>query len=242
MFKRIRYIYSGILAVIKYEGIGSLISRGFLFILHRLCYIDNYYVTNRNMSTFQEEDEKQFLPKADNYGVRIISTNKEADELLAEGYNFGAYELNLRSSLDKGVTSICIFVDREFANIHSIADTQKAKDTIDLRPFPVNFKKGEAVGSRALTVPKFRRLGLRAYSGYLLRKYCQQKGYTRIAGTLGAKNYPALANSAKNPGTKIVAKYRFIKILWFRHLKEIKMNPITVKELLAQKSDHLKVT
>lgn len=240
MIRKIKNIWSALRAIAKYDGVINLTRRVLVFILHFVCRIENYYVSSRKISTLQEEDENQFLPRVDNHSVRNISTNKEADELVAEGFFFGAYELDFRRSLDKGAISICVFVNKELASMNWIADNQKAKDAIDFRPLPIDFNKGDVVGGRALTIPKFRRLGLRAYTGFLLRKYFRQKGYTRSVGAIRVDNYPALANTAKNPEAKIVAKYRLIKILWFSYIKETKMNPITAKELLAQKSDQFK--
>ena len=80
---------------------------------------------------------------------------------------------------------------------------------------------------------------IQAFKSLSTRKI-KEKGYSRSMGTLGIKNYPALANSARNPYEKIVAVYRHIKILWFTYFKETKINPITVKELLEQRSDNIK--
>ena len=240
MSRKFKLLYAGIRAVIKHEGIKSLISRGFVFLSHRFFLIDNYYVSNRDLTKLRDEDEKEFLPKLDNFCVRMISTNNEADELLAEGLTFGAYELNLRDSLDKDVISICIFVENELASIHCIADNEKSKKIVDFRPLPVNFKNGDVVGGRALTIPKFRRFHLRVYSGYLLRKYYRSKKYIKAVGSFGIKNYPALTNATRFPDLKIVAKCLYIKILWFRYYKEREIGPYSVKEILEQKPEYAK--
>lgn len=231
---------AGLWAIVKYEGINSLISRALTSINRRLFLVEKYYLECIDLTVFPGEEERDFLPRVNNYCVRIISTNKEADDVLAEGFTFGAYELTLRKTLDIGALSFCIFMGRELAHIHSLAYTQKSKDVIEPRPFHVDFNNGDIVGGRSITIPKYRRLRLRTYSGYLLRKYYKEKGYSRSMGTLGIKNYPALANSARNPYEKIVAVYRHIKILWFTYFKETKINPITVKELLEQRSDYIK--
>ena len=231
---------TGLWAVVKCEGIRSLVSRTSAYFIRRLFLVEKYYLENIDLTTFPDEEEREFLPRIENFCVRIISTNKEADELLAEGFTFGAYELTLRASLDVGALTFCILVEKELAHIHSMADNKKSKNVIDSRPFHVDFKNGDVVGGRSITIPKYRRLRLRTYSGYLLRKHFKEKGYSRSMGTLGIKNYPALANSARNPYEKIVAVYRHIKILWFTYFKETKINPITVKELLEQRSDYIK--
>jgi hypothetical protein len=234
MLDKLIKIFSGLRAAVKHEGIKSTISRGFMHIIHHLILVDNYYI---HVGGIHEEPEEHYLPKVNNYCVRVISTNKEADELVAEGFDFGAYDFNLRATLDKGVSSICIFVDKELAHINCVAFSQTGKDVIDSHPFNVDFESGEAVGGRAITVPKYRRLGLRYYSSYLERKLYREKGCVRWLGTLGVKNYPALANSARYPYSTVVARCRYIKILWFKYTKETKIGPFTLKEILEQRSN-----
>jgi hypothetical protein len=234
MLDKLTRIFTGVRAALKHEGIISTISRGFIYIIRQLIRVDDYYI---HVGKIPEEPEENFLPKVNNYCVRVISTNREADELVNEGFEFGAYDLNLRTNLDKEVLSICIFIDRELAHINCVAFSQAGKDIIDPLPFNVDFRNGEAVGGRAITVPKYRRLGLRYYSGYLERKLYRERGCVRWLGTIGVKNYPALANSARYPYSTVVARCRYIKILWFKYTKETKIGPFTLKEILEQRPD-----
>jgi hypothetical protein len=102
MITSYRNVYSGIKGIIKHEGIKSLISRGFKFLLKLFIMFEDYYVVVVDYKNVDKENEADFLPKTDNYCWKAISTNKEADELVANGFELGAYELNLRASLDKG--------------------------------------------------------------------------------------------------------------------------------------------
>ena len=163
-------------------------------------------------------------------------TREEVDKLVAEKYELGAYGINLRSSLGPGVLAFCIFVDRELVHINCITDNPRSKNILDLRPFPVDFSKGDVVGGRAITVPKFRRLGFRKYTGYQLRKYLHEKGYVRSIGTLGVNNYPALANTARNVHTRIIAKRRYLRILGISYVKETVMEPTPAIKIIEQMS------
>jgi hypothetical protein len=229
-----KHIFSGIKGIIKHEGVISLISRGFAFLLHRGFIFEDYYVILTKINISAEEHETDFLPETDNYYLHIISTNREADALAANGFDFTAYELNLRASLNKGAVVFCIFIGKELAHIVCAADNLRGKDNVDPRPFAVNFKDGEIVTGRALTVPKFRRLHLRIYSGYMLRKFCREKCISRIKGTVRANNYATLVNMAQFTFHNAVSKCRFIKILWFRHLKETKMEPTAMRQIFEQ--------
>ena len=224
-------------AIIKYESIFDLLCRASKSLLHRVIFIENYYVEIASLSgPFEPGD---YLPKVEDYHACIISTNKEADELLSQGYTFGAYELNLRSTLDKGARTCAIFIDKEFAHMITKTDNARGKDAVDSRPFHVDFDKGDIVGGKAFTVPKFRRLGLRKYSLYMMRKDDQERGYRNAYATITMSNLPSLKYAAQNPYNKIISKCRYIKILCFKYFKETKLGPIGVKELLEQisKSD-----
>ena len=235
-----KYIYSGVIGVLKHEGVISLILRGYSYLLQRIFIFDDYYIIHTDLDKFKNDCEADFLPKTNDFYWQIISTNREADELAVNGFDFTAYELNLRASLDRGASVFCFFVGKEIAHIVCIADNLIGKDTIDFRPFNVDFQNGDVVTGRAFTVPKYRRLRLRAYSGYLLRRFFKEKGYVRPIGTMGVKNYPALANSARYHDTAVVAKCRYIKILWFKYFKEIEIGPFTMKEILEQRPDYIK--
>jgi hypothetical protein len=226
--------FSALRAIIKHEGFTSLLSRGFKSIAHRIVVVEKYYVEIGSLTGPYEPED--ILPKADNYYADIISTNQEADELLSQGYTFGAYELNLRATLDKGAQTCCIFVDKEFAHMLSRTDNPRGKETVDARPFSVEFGNGNIVGGKAFTVPKFRRLGLRKYSLYLMRKDDQVKGYKNAYATITVSNLPSLMYAAQNPNNRIVSECLYIKILWFKYFKETKIGPMSVKELLEKRA------
>ena len=238
MNKKLKIFFTSLWAIVQCEGFKSLLSRGFEYLRHRTFYTEEYFVEIGGLlGPYEPED---CLPKADDYFSCIISTNQEADELLSKGFNFGAYELNLRTTLDKGVQTCCIFIDKEFAHMLSKTDNQRGKNAVDSRPFHVDFKKGDIVGGKAFTVPKFRRLGLRKYSLYIMRKDDQEKGYKNAYATIKTNNLPSLKYAAQNPNNQIVSRCRYIRVLCFKYVKETKMDPITVKELLEKESSYIK--
>jgi len=202
--------------------------------MNRIFAFENYYIVYSSLKNAVNDKEADFLPKTDNFWWKMITTNQEADELATSGFNFGAYELNLRASLDRSVLVFCIFINKEIAHIVCLAENLRGKETIDPRPFSVDFQNGEVATGRALTVPKFRRLHLRRYSGYLLRKYCLERGITRINGTMLANNYPALVAATQSKYMTIISKCRFKKMLWFKYVKVTEMDPTTLKRIVAR--------
>lgn len=234
MASNLKYIYSGIRGVLKYEGIRGLISRGFIFLFHRFFFYEDYYVIFMKPHNILEDNEADFLPRIDDYCSIIIKSNKEADELVNDGFILGAYELNLRSSLDKEAIAFCLFVRKEFAHVSCMADNPKGKQAIDPRPFTVNYQNGEVVVSKAFTVPKYRRLLLQEYNGYIMRKYCREKGISLILSSVNARSIPALAKTPKAPDRYTISKCRLIKLFWLKHLKETKMEPTTLDQIVSQ--------
>ena len=237
MIKSISYFLRGIRAVVKYEGIFRLISRGWNFLFSRLFVFDNYYIVSLDLGSIKNEIEADFLPDTENVDWKMITSNQEADELEKVGYHFGAYGLNLRASLDSDVNVFSVFVDKELAHIVCLADNLKGQKTIDYRPFSVDFKNGEIATGRALTMPKYRRLHLRIYSGFLVRRYGIEKGCKRIKGTVGEYNATLIA-SAKHGYLTILSICRYIKILCFKYHRESEMEPIKPKEVLEKKQGY----
>lgn len=240
MKSNFKYTYSGIRGVLKHEGVISLISRGFGYLLHRFFIFKNYYVVVVRFKDIDKEVEADYLPKVDDHCWRIISTNQEVDELKADGFELGAYELNLRISMDKDAVASCHFVGKELAHYTFLTDNPRGKDTVDLLPFSVDFENGQMVFGKSLTVPKYRNLRLRNYNGYINRKYCWARGIASGTYSVEVNNYRAMVSAAKPPDKLIISRCRFIKILWFKYFKETKMDPITIKEFLEQRPEYIK--
>ena len=65
-----------------------------------------------------------------------------------------------------------------------------------------------------------------------MRKHTWLRGIVSAKYPIQADNYPALANAAQPPEKMIVSRCRFLKILWFKHLKEIEMEPTPPREII----------
>ena len=238
MIRKIKTHLSGLRAVVRYEGWKSLISRGFDYLAHRICVFDKYYTVCLDPKITAQAKEADFVPKTDNYCWKMLSTIDEADELASDGFDFGAYEINLRASLDYDVIVFCIFINKELAHIVCLADNLKGKKNIDFRPFNVDFNNAEIATGKVLTIPKFRRLHLRTYSGFLVRRYCLERDINLIKGTVGEYN-ATLVSAAQDGYLTILSKCRYTKIFCFKHLKEEKFKPVKSKQLMEQKQGYL---
>ena len=237
MLHSCKQIYAALWAIVKYEGIRVFIARGLMFLSHRLFVSEDYYMVVVDYRDVDKEVEADNLPEVENHCWRILTSNQEADELLTDGFNLGAYEFDLRIFLRKGVTAVCNFVDKELAHYSVIAENLQGKEAVEPLPFSVDFENGQVVIGRAFTVPKFRRLHLRSYNGYLLRKYLRGRGKTGSKYPIRVDNYPALSIAAQPPDKLIVSRCRYIKILWFKHVKEEEMEPTPPELIVAQLSE-----
>ncbi|MCK4723816.1 MAG: hypothetical protein KAT75_10945, partial [Dehalococcoidia bacterium] len=110
LFKRAKRIY-------KTEGIAVLVRRAFSFVFGRFFFYRAYYLYEQPIEDIGKLNDADFMPKINDFTLKIISTNQEADELEADGLEFRSQVGNARERLDSGAVAFCIFVGRELANI-----------------------------------------------------------------------------------------------------------------------------
>ena len=167
-----------------------------------------------------------FCGKINNFTLMIISTNKEADRLEAEGLEFRSSNPNSRQLLDKGAEAFCIFVGRELANIGWIIMTKQAKDTLRSKT-KVDFSNNEVYIASVWTSPKYRRMGFRRYNSFKRRQFAFRQGKTVCRTDIGKSNIASL--SSKGKATSKYGEGRYLKILWWKFWKEtyIKSDELT---------------
>jgi len=143
--------------VCKTEGIVSLIRRGFIHLGLSLFSYGTLYLNRRPLV---EENEADVLPSIQNITLKMITSNKQADELVADGFDdFRHHVSNSKRRLDSGAIAFCIFVGKEFASINWVAMDEKAQKSLVPIPFRINFLV-EALLEDIMTIPKYRRQGL----------------------------------------------------------------------------------
>jgi len=205
--------------ILRTEGLIPLVRQGFPFVAGPFFRYQTYYLyehTPRNIRILNETD---FMPKIDNFNLKIVSTNEEADGLEAEGLEFRSQTVNARESLDKGAVAFCIFVGPELAHTGWVAMTEEAKKYVDPSPYRVDFGNDQACTGSAWTVEKYRGKGLMAY-GYCKRlQYLLEKGVRTSRNAINTSNIASQKVHAKfNP--EIYARARYLKILWWKSWKE----------------------
>jgi len=154
----------------------------------------------------------------------MISSNQQADEVVTEGFeDFRSHLLYAMKYLDKGAIALCIFVEREFANINWLGMTEEAKKVLLPTPFNVDLSENDAISEGSYTVPKYRRLGLNEYSSYESTIFLREKGIDAMYVVALVNNISAHKRAIRHD-SKCYAKARHMKILWWTFYKE---TPIT---------------
>ena len=227
LFTRGRHVYQD-------EGLGSLLKRGLAFASSLIFQYQTYYLYMEPLEGLRLPNEVDIRPKVDNLTFRIATTNREADELEAEGFEFRSQLFNARERLDKGATAFCIFVGRELVNIGWFALTQQAMHSLGHLPFKVDFCKNEAYMAGLWTNPKYRRMGMHMYGYFKRLEYLQANGilterYVIAKGNVAAQNVGALRGALPFLGP--YAEARYIKMLWWKSWRE---KPLTHPPLQAQ--------
>jgi hypothetical protein len=207
--------------ILRNEGIISLLRRIFLYLSsHIFCYKE-YYV---GQYFTRELNEADFLPKVRDFTFKLITSNEMADDWAKQtGFDFREHILHARQRLDAGAIAFCIFIQNELAHIGWVGLNQKAKDSINSQPFQVNFAQHQGFSGGGGTVPKYRGKGLHSYVWFHQNNYMKQQGITILMGISATDNVAInkLQNKLQSRfPSKICAKARYIKFLWWRYWKE----------------------
>ncbi|MGB2798801.1 MAG: hypothetical protein WBC82_02995 [Dehalococcoidia bacterium] len=212
LFSRAKQIY-------QTEGGIALFRRACTFVAYSLFEYRTYYLWGNDVEDVRSSNEADFMPKVDNFTLKIISTNQEADELEAGGLEFRSHVPNGRERLDKGAVAFCIFIGRELANIVWVAMTQQAKDSLNQPPFKVDFSNNESLSAGSWSSPKYRRKGLQVYNNLKRFEYLLDKAVVVDWGALEKGNIGAQKANTEFGG-KIYAEGRHLRILWWKSWKE----------------------
>ena len=204
--------------IIQTEGVWLLFVRSFHYFKRFIFLYRNYYLYKHSI---QERDEVYFLPDIRDFIFKIVSSNKEADQLAVEmGYDFRKFFNDARNRLDRGAVAFCVFVDNEIAFIGWVAMNKEAKNTFDPAPYYVDFASSEACTGGTYTVQKYRGKGLMAYVSYKRFEYLRDKGITISRNAVTVDNVISQkVNSKFSP--EIYAQARYIRILWWTYWKEM---------------------
>jgi len=212
--------------VYETEGLVALLRRSLALAVTPFFRRDTYYLWGNTTSAARDLNEADFRPSIEGLTLRAVSSNRDADELEAEGLQFRSHSAHFDASeaLDSGAVAFCIFVGNELANIAWLALTQKAKDSLHEAPFLVDFSRGQAWTGGAWTNPRYRRRGLQAYNNFTRFDFLQKRGIALDVGSIRKGNVASQRANAQFAG-RAYAEGRYLRILWWRSWKERPLGP-----------------
>jgi hypothetical protein len=176
------------------------------------CYVYENILTERN--------EEDYLPHLNNFSFQIISTKQQLDDLVLNGFDLSAYNIESWSVLEKGVLAGALFIDKELASLEWVAATEQA-NRINIYPLKIDFSHNEAYASGVWTNPKYRRKGLHTYVYFRTYDYLREKGIKIVKSIVASDNLAALnAHTRFAPDERIYARARFVSVFHMRFWKE----------------------
>ena len=143
--------------VLQSEGLVPLLRRGFAFLVDYFFKYETLYLYEYTM---KERNEADFMPKVQNFTFQVVSTNQQANELAANGFDLRSFSIYARRRLDKGAIAFCILIGRELVHIGWVAMTEEAKNTFEPFPYRVDFLNKEACTGGTITIPKYEGKGV----------------------------------------------------------------------------------
>lgn len=212
LLKRAKHIY-------RTEGLIALLRRGLLYVVRCFFVCESHYLLVVELANYQVVNRPNLTPKVNNITSQVVTTNQEVDELEAQGFEFRSHIWNARERLNNGAIAVCTFVGTELATISWVALTERAKASLIGFPIEVNFDKGEVLGAGALTIPKYRGMGLMGYNSAKRYEFLANIEIIRSIGTVDKKNIFSQKAEAK-AGAKSYGEARYLRILWWRFWKE----------------------
>jgi hypothetical protein len=202
--------------ILQTEGLLPLLGRGTVFLLGYLFRYRNVYLYQH---TIKARNEADFLPRAGDFTLEIMTTRRQADELAAAGFDFGVHHLNVGRGLERGAVAFCFFIEGRLAHIGWVAMSREAKDTVDSLPYRVNFTDKQACTGGTWTHPHYRGRGLMVYGYFKRFEFLRERGFTSSRNSVVVGNIASQKAHAKF-GPKIYARARYLKILGWKSWRE----------------------
>ena len=222
VFKTAKEIY-------RTDGLISLIRRGFAFVASCFFKYDTYHLYVEYYRENMKFNEAEWMPKIRDFTFKRARTNREADELEAQGFEFRSYFDNARERLDKGAIASCVFVGGELAHIGWSATTQEAKDSLGEQPYRVDFSNNEACGETIWTNPRYRRMGFSRYGFMKKVEFMVDNGILVNRYAVGKRNIRS-RKFVNSLDASIYGEGRYLRILWWKSWKERALTPDSGKE------------
>ena len=213
------------------EGLAELLTRTLKFLQWSLLSRQVFHLGEISLKDIDGLNESDFRPKIANFHLHVVHSNREADILEAEGFEFRSHIAGAGERLDKKAIAFCTFVDKELASMMWMAPDEEARKSLRITPHEVEFCNHEAVISAAETIPKYRGRGLFTYCALRTLQTLRKDGWTLVRFAVREGNTASQLGVAKF-SPRLYGKGSYMKILgctcWIeRRLKSTEPFPTT---------------
>ena len=187
---------------------------GFLLVYENFtCYVYKSTLTSRN--------ENDFLPRINEFTLKIISTKQQLHELVNRGFDLSSHFARAQHRLGKGAIACLVFIGKELASMEWVAMNAKAKASIDIYCCKVDFSNKEAYAGGVWTNPKYRGKGLHIYVYYKIYDFLRDNGIMTVKSIVEVNNSAALKSHDRfAPEEKIVATAHYLRVMGLHFWRE----------------------
>jgi hypothetical protein len=167
-------------------------------------------------------------PICKNYELnfKVVSSNREAQQLENEGFEFRSYRDHFNHSsasstrlLEYGLLAFCTFAGKELAAISWIIPSQKSQNKLKAPPLKVNYSDNEAFPRGAWSNPKYRGLGIYRYNNFNRDQYLREAGINILRAAIDVRNKTGLG-LLQALGTRKYGEATLTRILLWSFWKE----------------------
>jgi hypothetical protein len=180
--------------ILKTQGLKSLIKTGGIFISQLFYLHMQYYLYEHSLIP---RDEKNFLPKTNEFAFFLVSNRREIDELISNGFDLDPQADTLRNVVQADGVSFCFFIKKKIAHIGYVGFSQPAQIVLSQPSYRIDFTKGDAFTGGAWTHPDYRSLGLAVYCYYKRLEYLRNQGRLAARAAVRTDNIASQKMHAK---------------------------------------------
>jgi hypothetical protein len=208
------------------RGTLELLKAGLRFFRKRIYNRELYYLFTYDLG--RALSVKETPPAGKNYDLifKVISENKEADEIEREGFIFLSYPLGFNSNpttyrrhlLDCGAVAICAFYKQELVALMWEVLSLETQKKVTL-PLKVDYSNHEAFTRGAWVNPKYRGLGFYTRTRGIRDRYLAERGVKTIRNTIEISNKMGLALEKSNQ-SQVYGKATLTRFLFWKFWKE----------------------
>jgi len=207
--------------LLRAEGLAGLVAGVFRHLealKRRILWSKRFVVYSTSTAIY---DPVLAAPSGSGPEVYVLERDADAERLAAAGYEDVRRVVRSASRrLEYGAVAFCAFVQRELAHVSWVGLTEPAMRSLTSLPVPVRLDEGEGYWGAALTMRRFRRLGLYKHVMNWRLWYSHEHGCPVLVDATAVDNVASLrGHDAFDRRLRGVYLYR--RRLWWSDWKEL---------------------